>query len=90
MDKILAKLPTGGKLYVAQIIPINGYDSTVRNFNSQIASTVQSKASAGKPVYVVNMFAALTTSDLQEGVHPNQGGYDKMGDTWYNAIKNDL
>ncbi|MCL6592301.1 MAG: SGNH/GDSL hydrolase family protein [Firmicutes bacterium] len=92
IDKICAKLPAGGKLYVAQIIPLSNssQNQNVINFNNQIPSIVQSKVSAGKPVYVVNMYSALTTADLQDGVHPNQTGYDKMGDVWFNAINNDL
>ena len=92
IDKICAKLPAGGKLYVAQIIPLSnsGQNQNLINFNNQIPGLVQSKVSAGKPVYVVNMYSALTTADLQEGVHPNQTGYDKMGDVWFNAISNDL
>lgn len=88
IDKICAKLPAGGKLYVATIIPISYAD--VRSYNSQVAAVVQNKANQGKPVYLVDMYSALTLSDLADGVHPNANGYNKMGDVWFNAIKNDL
>jgi len=88
IDKICAKLPANGKLYVATIIPISYAD--VRTYNSQVAAVVQNKANQGKPVYLVDMYSALTLSDLADGVHPNANGYNKMGDVWFNAIKGDL
>ncbi len=88
IDKICAKLPSDGKLYVAKVIPISYAD--VRTYNSQVAQVVQNKASQGKPVFVVDMYSAVTTADLADGVHCTRTGYDKMADVWYNAIKNDL
>jgi lysophospholipase L1-like esterase len=88
IDKICAKLPSGGKLYVAKIIPLSYAD--VKSYNTQISTVVENKANQGKPVYMVDMFSALTTADLADGVHPNITGYNKMADVWYNAIRNDL
>lgn len=92
IDKICAKLPAGGKLYVAKIIPLSnsGQNQNVINFNNQIPGIVQSKVSQGKPVYLVDMYSALKTSDLIDGVHPTRNGYDKMADVWFSAIRNDL
>ena len=88
VDKICAKLPSGGKLYVAKIIPISYADAT--SYNNQITSIVQNKKNQGKPVFMVDMYSALTLSDLADGVHPNANGYGKMADVWFNAIKGDL
>jgi len=89
IDKICNKLPEGGKLYVATVTPITYADP--RSYNSQVTNIVQNKSSQGKPVYLVDMFNALTTNDLaMDGVHPNNNGYNKMGDTWFDAIKDDL
>ena len=79
-------------MYVAKIIPLSnsGQNQNVISFNNQIPGIVQSKVSAGKPVYVVEMYNALTTADLIDGIHPNSNGYNKMADVWYNAIKNDF
>jgi len=92
IDKICAKLPAGGKLYVATIVPLGMGDlnNKVKDYNSKIPGIVQSKVSQGKPVYMVDMYSALTTADLADGVHPNRTGYDKMADVWYKAISNDL
>ena len=92
IDKICAKLPAGGKLYIAKITPL-GTDypyQKVQSYNTQISEVVQNEVKQGKPVYVVDMYSALTTGDLADGIHPNRTGYDKMADVWYNAIRDDL
>ncbi len=89
IDKICAKLPAGGKLYVATLVPLSGQDAKINSYNSAIPGIVQSKVSAGKPVYVVSM-SGVTLGDLADGVHPNRTGYDKMADAWFAAIGNDL
>jgi lysophospholipase L1-like esterase len=88
IDKICAKLPAGGKLYVATIIPLSF--GSVNSFNLQISGVVQNKANQGKPVYLVDMYSALTTADLADGVHPSLTGYNKMADVWFSAIRDDL
>lgn len=90
IDKICAKLPSDGKLYVSNIIPFPMSASNVTAYNSKIPGVVQQKASQGKPVYFVEMYNALTANDLADGVHPNITGYNKMADVWFNAIKADL
>ncbi|MBB3112853.1 GH43 family beta-xylosidase/uncharacterized protein YjdB/lysophospholipase L1-like esterase [Paenibacillus phyllosphaerae] len=92
IDKITAKLPEGGKLYVAQIAPESNADwnAKVQQFNAKVAELVQKKAEAGQPVVLVDMYHALNVSDLQDGVHPTAAGYDKMADVWFEAIKGDF
>jgi cellulase/cellobiase CelA1 len=38
-------------------------------------------------VHLVDMFSALTTADLADGVHPNAGGYAKMANVWFSALQ---
>lgn len=92
IEKICAKLPDGGKLYVAKITPL-GKDypyQKVSSYNNQVAELVANKAKQGKPVYLVDMYSVLTADDLADGIHPGRSGYDKMADAWYNAIHGDL
>lgn len=45
-------------------------------------------SASGKKVYVVDMFNKMTVADISsDGAHPNQAGYDKMGDAWFEAIQ---
>ncbi|MCC8246307.1 cellulose binding domain-containing protein [Saccharothrix luteola] len=85
VDRITTLAPNA-ELFVATIVPLSGRDANVRAFNATIPSMVQSKVSAGKKVHLVDMYRALTTADLADGVHPNAGGYSKMATAWYTAL----
>jgi lysophospholipase L1-like esterase len=86
IDHITAQSPQT-ELFVSTIIPLSCCDATVRAFDAQIPGIVTSKANAGKHVHLVEMYSALTTADLADGVHPNAGGYSKMATVWYNALR---
>jgi lysophospholipase L1-like esterase len=54
-------------------------------FNSQLPSIAKAATDKGGKVAAVNM--TLTTKDLGDGVHPNDGGYEKMATAWFAAIE---
>ncbi|MEO3818613.1 GDSL-type esterase/lipase family protein [Plantactinospora sp. B24E8] len=85
IDRITTTAPQT-KLFVATIVPLSFADAQVRSFNAAIPQIVRSRADAGRQVYLVDMYSALTTADLADGVHPNATGYSKMATTWYNAL----
>jgi lysophospholipase L1-like esterase len=86
LDHITATAPDA-EVFVAQITPLAFDDSIVRYFNGAIPGIVQNKVNAGKHVHMVDMYDALTLSDLAgDGVHPNASGYSKMANVWYNAL----
>ena len=86
LDRIASTAP-GTIVFVATIVPLSFNDAAVRTFNAAIPGIVQSKVNAGQRVHLVDMYSALTTADLADGVHPNAGGYDKMAAVWYNALR---
>jgi lysophospholipase L1-like esterase len=88
IDHITATVP-GVEVFVATIIPLGSasLEANVRTFNAAIPGIVQSKASAGQHVHLVDMHSALTAADLADGVHPNAGGYDKMAAVWFSALQ---
>jgi lysophospholipase L1-like esterase len=73
---------------VAKIIPYPPYAANVKLINDSIPAMVQSKVTAGKHVVMADLFTGFQTSSMLsgDGVHPNQTGYDWMGDTWYAAV----
>jgi len=84
-------------LIVAQIVPQQKASPDTRNmqiqtYNAAIAGLVKARADAGKHVTMVDMYGALTananysTVDFANKLHPNDAGYQVMGDTWYAAI----
>ena len=87
IDQIVAADPNVTVL-VAQLICNSDatVESRITAYNNQIPAIVQARANAGKHVYLVNM-GALTTDDLNGGLHPSDGGYQKMADAWDNIIK---
>ena len=86
IDRITTTAPEA-KLFVATIIPIPFADAQVRSFNAAIPQIVRTRAAAGRQVYLVDMYSALTAADLADGVHPNATGYSKMAATWYDALR---
>lgn len=88
IDRITATAPNAD-VFVATIIPLSNanWQNAARNYNAAIPGIVQSKVNQGKKVRLVNMATALTTADLIDGVHPNAGGYNKMANVWFNALR---
>jgi lysophospholipase L1-like esterase len=86
VDHVVADAPNA-LVVVASVIVYPGGGSAVKTFNDQIPGLVKTRADAGKHVVFVDLFTALTSSDLSDGVHPNEGGYEKMAVGWYGAIK---
>jgi lysophospholipase L1-like esterase len=87
IDDIVKDAPNA-LVVVASIIPFPSGASAVTTFNKAVPGEVKTRADAGKHVIFVDMFSALTTSDLgSDMIHPNEGGYEKMAVAWYTAIK---
>ncbi|MEU4335236.1 cellulose binding domain-containing protein [Micromonospora lupini] len=86
VDRITNTAPNAD-VFVATIIPKSGADTQVRGYNAAIPGIVQTRAAAGKRVHLVDMYRALTLSDLADGVHPNATGYRKMAVAWYDALR---
>ncbi|HEY4392829.1 MAG TPA: SGNH/GDSL hydrolase family protein [Polyangia bacterium] len=89
IDKVIMTAPNA-LLAVASIPPLSSAQSTVTAYNGMIPALVQTRAAAGKHVIFVDQ-GSLTASDIgSDGVHPNAGGYTKLGDNFYEAIKSYL
>ena len=75
-------------LVVAKIIPYPAQAANVNTFNQTIPAMVQMKAAVGKHVLMVDLNTGFQTSTMlsSDGIHPNQTGYDFMGDTWYSVV----
>lgn len=87
IDQIFAACPDAAIL-VAQIINAANADTEARiqTFNNAVPGVVAQRANAGHHVMVVD-FRSVTVSDLQDGLHPSDQGYQKMGDIWFSGIQ---
>lgn len=89
IDQIVADLPAA-LVVVAKIIPEPSKASDINTYNAAIPGVVQTRANAGKHVILVDQFTGFPSSELGDGVHPNQAGYARMAGVWYEAIKSYL
>jgi len=61
------------------------------NYNILLEEMAQTKADSGYSIYVADMETALDyETDMWDQLHPNQQGYDKMAEVWYDILANAL
>jgi hypothetical protein len=87
VDTLTSMFPNA-LLVVAKIIPYPAQATNVNTFNQTIPAMVQMKAGMGKHVLMVDLNTGFDTSTMlsTDGIHPNQTGYNFMGDTWYSVV----
>jgi lysophospholipase L1-like esterase len=57
-------------------------------FSAAIPGIVNTQVALGRQVSFLDIRSGILTSDLSDGVHPTQTGYNKMADLWFPAITN--
>lgn len=98
VNKVLAKLPERGTLYIAKIPYIAenaAYNKTgksqaelnaiVDTYNNSVAALAEKKG-----LTLVDINGCITLSDLKDGIHPTAAGYAKMGSLWYNTLEREI
>ncbi|MGC4815285.1 FG-GAP-like repeat-containing protein [Micromonospora sp. DT228] len=86
IDQIFRAVPQV-TLLVSTIVP-SGNSATqarIAAFNQAVPGLVATRRADGKHVYLVSM-SAVTTSDLADGIHPNDAGYRKMSAEFYRGV----
>lgn len=88
IDQCYAACPDA-VILVAQLTP-STYNSTQSNiavFNPTIPGLVATRVTNGVKALTVDMEAFVGTSDLIDGLHPNDVGYQKMATAWISGLK---
>jgi lysophospholipase L1-like esterase len=87
IDSVIAACPDA-TILVAQLIcnSNSAVQARINTFNAAIPALVATRVSAGHHVLTVDM-SSVTTQYLSDGLHPNDQGYDLMGDLWFAAIQ---
>lgn len=96
IDNVQAVLSENGRIYLATIPYISESSCNKTGKNQQELDTiidtynndVREVSSMYQNIEIADINSLLEFSDLQDGIHPNKAGYNKMGDFWYATIKN--
>lgn len=89
MDYIIAKGSSNSKIFLASIPEFTYAGGNVNEnaeFNNMVKRVAQSYANSGKNVDFVDVHSWLNLDDLNDGIHPGEGGYEKMGKNWATVI----
>lgn len=89
VDKLISDLPDA-LIVVSNIVPFPQYASLVTTFNAELVPMLKERIDAGAHLIFVDQFGGFPTSELDDGVHPNDAGYARMADKWYEAIEDYL
>lgn len=85
LDKIARNAPNA-LIVLAQITPLGSSNSAVTAYNAKIPAIIQAHAAKGQHIIGVDM-SKLPTSNLSDGTHPNDRGYEYMASVWFAAIQ---
>ena len=76
------------RVFVALIIDRKDDDKIIKLFNENVKEVVASHLLSGDNIVLVDMFngAGLVSSDYADETHPNDKGYKKMADVWFQEL----
>jgi hypothetical protein len=82
LDAIITAAPSA-LIVVATLTPLTtaSWNAAGTAYNAQIPGVLQTRVAAGKHVVMVDM-SKMPTSDLSDGIHPNDTGYAYMASIW--------
>ena len=88
---ILTNNAPNALVVVAKIIPMDETTyawalPALATYNEGVAVVVNEFRNQGDHVTLVDMHSNFPTSELADGIHPNQAGYARMANIWYQAI----
>jgi len=75
------------KVILALIIDRKPHSPATTQFNIDVNNMAQSCIAAGDDIIIVDMESALNyVNDMADNLHPNDVGYAKMADVWFDAL----
>lgn len=85
LDLLIQNAPDA-LIVVATLTPLSFGGDAVPGYNAAIPAQVDARRMSGRHVVLVDMFGGFPVSELGDGIHPNQQGYERMAGVWYDAI----
>lgn len=92
LDYLKEKMPANGKIFLTTIPDLgnSGWfassNENIAKFND-IVKKVANDYSSKNVIYADIHSVIDASNDIADGVHPNAGGYEKMGKYWFEQIK---
>ncbi|KYF93814.1 hypothetical protein BE17_25095 [Sorangium cellulosum] len=79
---------------LAQIVPTrtDGTNNAIMAYNAAMPDLVSTRVSMGQHIVLVDMYTAFTNDTnyrqtlLGDNLHPNQAGYNRMAEVWFEAL----
>lgn len=87
LDRIYQLLPNVIVL-LGTLPPIDEpyFQRRVQAFNAYLPSIVQLQADRGRRIQLVDIYTAITSKDLIDGVHPTPAGHQKIAEAWAQVL----
>jgi len=83
------RFSTDIKVILALIIDRVPHSLATTQFNIDVNNMAQNRIATGDDIIVVDMEHALSyPTDMYDYLHPNNAGYAKMADVWFDALDN--
>jgi lysophospholipase L1-like esterase len=76
-------------MVVVSSLPPNSdskFQDRINSYNAALPGVVQERANAKKWVLFADCGKTINVSDLVDGTHPNDAGYERIGKCFYDAI----
>jgi len=87
LDAIYTQSPET-KVILAQIINAQNPLQIISNYNFNLNSLVQTRLENGEKIDLVDMENSIDyNTDMVDNLHPNEQGYAKIANVWYDALK---
>ena len=93
LDKMITRLNTlqpGVVIIVGTILPFTGQwasaESRAMVFNQKLSEIVRKYGRQGNKVFMADLRKAVSPEGLSDGIHPNQLGYEKMAEVWFQSF----
>ncbi|MGK3998431.1 SGNH/GDSL hydrolase family protein [Sorangium sp. So ce1024] len=93
LDSIFARDPNI-LVVLAQIVPTrtDGTNNAIMAYNAAMPNLVSTRVNMGQHIVLVDMYTAFTSDPnyrqtlLADNLHPNQAGYNRMAEVWFEAL----
>jgi len=77
------------EVILARIINRSSYSSLIETFNNNVEAMAQNRINNGDNIRIVDMEYGAGIDyddDIKDGTHPNNCGYEKMANVWFDAL----